>query len=232
MREDLTGQKLVCRGLLGTLPHIYASITRRVGKTILYLFSCFILLISDLESLGELCTYTRNHILYAFQCWYYQMIKGQEKFLLISPIPIPQFWMHACTIVTYRWKRELSFGLDSINRRFQDPDIAKIKVKSPFLKDKFQDCERALQCPKWVRFATPNSLIKKWADNYLIALTLPFTWHPVFIRQLNEDGVAIWPHRKSGGTQSLHETFHWGQCWCDHGASGQCLFNLPKICLP
>ena len=127
MREDLTGQKLVCIGLLGTLPHIYASITRRVGKTILYLFSCFILLISDLESLGELCTYTRNHILYAFQCWYYQMIKGQEKFLLISPIPIPQFWMHACTIVTYRWKRELSFGLDSINMRFQDPGIAKIR---------------------------------------------------------------------------------------------------------
>ena len=50
----------------------------------------------------------------------------------------------------------------------------------------------------------------------------------VLFRQLKENGVAIWPHRKSGGTQSLHETLYWGQCRCNHGASGQCLSNLPK----
>ena len=50
----------------------------------------------------------------------------------------------------------------------------------------------------------------------------------MLFRQLKENGVAIWPHTKSGGTQSLHETLYRGQCRCNHGASGQCLSILPK----
>ena len=54
----------------------------------------------------------------------------------------------------------------------------------------------------------------------------------VLFRQLKENGVAIWPHRKSGGTQSLHETLYRGQRRCNHGASGQCLSKTTQIFYP